>query len=254
RGARHITFGDPDFLNGPGHGMAIVRQLHRRWPELTFDITAQIRHLDRHRRYLSELAELGCAFVISAVESLSDTVLARLRKGHRRDDFVRVLDLCRAAGLVLRPTFVTFTPWTTLDDVRQLSDFIADHDLVDHVDPIQLAIRLLVPPGSLLLDAPDTAPYFGPLDRAALTHVWTHPDPRVDRLQRDLAACVARVAQSGATGNDSDSRDERAGNGADAVFAEQRRLIYAATDLAPPPPLPARAMRPVPRMTEPWFC
>src|SRR5207247_1136898 len=32
RGARHLTFGDPDFLNGVGHSLAIVRELHARFP------------------------------------------------------------------------------------------------------------------------------------------------------------------------------------------------------------------------------
>ncbi len=35
-GARHITFGDADFLNGPGHVMEIVRRMHAEHPALTF--------------------------------------------------------------------------------------------------------------------------------------------------------------------------------------------------------------------------
>ena len=27
-GARHVTFGDPDFLNGPGHALDVARRLH----------------------------------------------------------------------------------------------------------------------------------------------------------------------------------------------------------------------------------
>ena len=44
-GAEHITFGDPDFFNGPGHAIAIVKALHRQWPELTYDVTIKIEHL-----------------------------------------------------------------------------------------------------------------------------------------------------------------------------------------------------------------
>jgi hypothetical protein len=36
-GAEHITFGDPDFFNGPGHAIPIVEALHREWPALTYD-------------------------------------------------------------------------------------------------------------------------------------------------------------------------------------------------------------------------
>ena len=68
-GARHITFGDPDFLNGPGHSIAIIRAMHEAFPALTFDFTAKIEHILNHRELFPELANCGCLFVISAVES-----------------------------------------------------------------------------------------------------------------------------------------------------------------------------------------
>ncbi|HSN26330.1 MAG TPA: CUAEP/CCAEP-tail radical SAM protein, partial [Kofleriaceae bacterium] len=188
-GAEHITFGTPDFFNGPRHGMEIVRELHRRWPAVTFDVTIKVSHLLARRGDLAELAALGCAFVVTAVESLDDGVLARLDKGHTRADFELALALARAAGLVLRPTFLPFTPWTTLEQIAELVDFIEREDLIDCVDPVQLSIRLLVPPGSLLL-GPETRDAFGELDPVALSHTWTHADPRVDRLQQDIARIV----------------------------------------------------------------
>lgn len=36
-GAQHISFGDPDFLNGPTHAVRIVRAVNREFPELTYD-------------------------------------------------------------------------------------------------------------------------------------------------------------------------------------------------------------------------
>jgi radical SAM superfamily enzyme YgiQ (UPF0313 family) len=238
-GARHITFGDPDFLNGPGHGMTIVRALAERFPGTSFDITAQITHLRRHRALLPELAELGCAFVVSAVESLSDEVLARLKKQHRRADVFEALEHCELAGLIIRPTFVPFTPWTTLADLRELVDTIERLGLVDQVDPVQLSIRLLVPPGSLLLEAPDTRDAFGPLDPAAFSHRWDHPDPRVDAL----APRIAKVA--------ADQAD--AGGDAAETHAAIRALVYRASGREPPAPAPTRRRR-VARLTESWFC
>ena len=67
-GARHISFGDPDFLNGPGHALALARSLHAEFPEVTFDFTAKVEHLLRQRARLLELAALGCVFIVSAVE------------------------------------------------------------------------------------------------------------------------------------------------------------------------------------------
>ncbi|MCX5747948.1 MAG: CUAEP/CCAEP-tail radical SAM protein [Proteobacteria bacterium] len=241
QGAEHVTFGDPDFFNGPGHGLAILRELHRRWPALTFDVTIKISHLIAHRALLVELASLGCAFVVSAVESLDDGVLARLDKGHTRADFEHALALMRSAGLVLRPTFVPFTPWTTLDQIADLVDFIAAEGLMGNVDPVQLSVRLLVPPGSLLLGA-ETRDAFGELDSAALSHQWTHSDPRVDRLQQEIAAIAADAA---------DTKLDQA-----IVFARIRELVHAAcgrhvvhTIASARPPGP-----PPPRLSESWFC
>ena len=53
-GATHITFGDPDFLNGPGHSLKIVRALHAESPELTFDLTAKIEHVLKHPEVFPE--------------------------------------------------------------------------------------------------------------------------------------------------------------------------------------------------------
>ncbi|HET8734770.1 MAG TPA: radical SAM protein, partial [Anaeromyxobacteraceae bacterium] len=86
RGATHLTFGDPDFLNGPSHALRIARALHARFPSVTFDFTAKVEHLVRHAALLPELAACGAVLVTSAVESLSDRVLAKLAKGHERED------------------------------------------------------------------------------------------------------------------------------------------------------------------------
>ena len=241
-GARHITFGDPDFLNGPGHAMALARALHAEFPEVTFDVTAKVEHLLRHRRLLGELAALGCAFVVTAVESLSDTVLHRLDKGHTRADFVEVLALARAAGLVLRPTWVAFTPWTTLEDYRELLAFVAREGLVDHIDPVQYSIRLLVPPGSLLLDDEAMRPHLGELVTDAFHYRWTHPDPRMDRLHAEVSEVVGTAAD----------RKESA----EQTFARLVALADAAAGAAAEPVLLGRRAegRRPPRLTEPWFC
>ena len=132
-GAGHITFGDPDFLNGVGHALPIVRALHREFPGVTYDVTAKVEHLLRYSEHLAELRETGCLFVTSAVESVDDRVLEILDKGHSRADFVEVVRLTRDAGLTLSPTFVAFTPWTSLEGYRDLLEAVADLGLIEHV-------------------------------------------------------------------------------------------------------------------------
>jgi radical SAM superfamily enzyme YgiQ (UPF0313 family) len=242
-GASHITFGDPDFLNGPTHALRIVRALHEEFPWLTFDFTAKIEHLLRRRAHLSELAACGCLFIVSAAESLSGTVLANLDKGHTRDDVVLALRTTRAAGIDLRPTWVAFTPWTTLADYQELLDFIDAEDLIDHVDPVQYSLRLLVPPGSLLLESPAMRPHLGPLEQGTFSYRWVHPDPRMDRLQEAVASVVAEAAPRR---EDAAVTFDRIRRLADEESGSMARASVAAR-------LPSGRTRP-PRMTEPWFC
>jgi radical SAM superfamily enzyme YgiQ (UPF0313 family) len=244
QGAEHITFGDPDFFNGPGHALALVRALHARFPAVTYDATIKVEHLLKHRPALPELARTGCLFVVSAVESLSDTVLAHLRKGHTRADVSAALAAMREAGIAMRPTWVPFTPWATLEDYRELLAFVWREGLVRHVDSVQFAIRLLVPPGSALLDTEAFAPYQGELDPEALTVRWAHPDPRMDALQQAVAGIVEAAATEGSPAEDTFGRIQEAAWKAAGDAVTPRFALEQGVVTHPP----------APRLTEPWFC
>ncbi len=153
-------------------------------------MTIKVEHLLRHRDLLPVLAETGCLFVTSAVESVDDRVLEQLEKGHTRADFIEAAALCRAAGLTLSPTFVAFTPWTTLDGYADLLDVVSSLDLVGHVAPVQWGIRLLVTWQSRLLELPDIRAVIGDFDAHTLTYPWRHPDSRVDAMQAQLLTMV----------------------------------------------------------------
>jgi radical SAM superfamily enzyme YgiQ (UPF0313 family) len=236
-GAQHITFGDPDFFNGPTHAMRIVNALHEAHPDVSYDVTIKIEHLLRYRGRLPQLAASGCAFVTSAVESVDDRVLALLEKGHTRRDFIEAVALCRGAGLTLVPTFVAFHPWLTLEGYCDLLDTIVALDLVDHVAPIQLAIRLLLPEGSRLLALDELRQHLTGFDPRTLTHRWSHPDPRVDALHAELAAIV------GARLNDDRS----------AVFEEISSLAHDRAG-RPLSSKPIRHRATIPYLNEPWYC
>ena len=239
-GARHITFGDPDFFNGIKHAIAIVQAVAAACPGTTYDVTIKIEHLLKHADALPVLRDTGCAFVTSAVEAIDDDVLAKLEKGHTRADFERAVQLMKEVQVPLAPTFVAFTPWTTLEGYCELLQAIERLELVEHVAPIQLAIRLLVPEGSRLLELDDIRRVIGPFDSASLTHPWKHPDPRVDEFQQALTDLVGvRLTSPRA---DVFARAWTMAHDAAAMPAPQRRDADV---------LPRAA---VPYLNEPWYC
>jgi hypothetical protein len=243
-GAEHITFGDPDFFNGPAHAIAIVRAVHEEFPHLSYDVTIKIEHLLKHGDALPLLRDTGCAFVTSAVESVDDRALALLRKGHTRGDFVSVARLFHDVGLTLAPTFVAFTPWTTLESYLDLLNTVADLDLIGNVPPVQWTLRLLVTSGSPLLELPELQPHLRGFDAAALCHRWMHPDPRVDVLQQAIDERVQVL-----TARKFGRRE---------IFNQVRALAESAIsgeeDL-PLPDAPVLADRAtIPYLTEPWYC
>lgn len=242
-GAEHITFGDPDFFNGIGHAISLVTAFREQFPGVTFDVTIKIEHLLQYSNHLETLRQCGCAFVTSAVESVDDEILRILDKRHTRSDFVRVVELCRRVELPLVPTFVSFTPWLTLQGYEQLLQLIAELEILEWVSPVQWAIRLLVPQGSRLLELPEMRNVITGFDRASLSYQWDHPDRRMDDLHHNVEELVRQFTQ-------------RPIGRAD-FFTSVWRLVRQAqgdtSSLCPAqPPLASRCT--IPYLTEPWYC
>jgi radical SAM superfamily enzyme YgiQ (UPF0313 family) len=240
-GAEHITFGDPDFLNGPQQAMRVVRRLAADHPGVTCDATVKVEHVLRHRELWPEMRAAGLIFIVSAFESVNDAVLARLAKNHTAAGASEAVSLLRAHDIEIRPSWLPFTPWTEIADVVELVNFVIDNDLVANVDPVQYSIRLLVPPGSLLLGEGEDSSVFGPYDPAALTHPWRSPHPSLDRLASHLGALAEASADL------SPRQGFIAVHGAVDSFARTH-------DVERPRPVPPDRGRMVPRLSEPWFC
>jgi radical SAM superfamily enzyme YgiQ (UPF0313 family) len=239
-GAQHISFGDPDFFNGIGHAIPLVEEFHREFPDVTYDVTIKIEHLRKHEEHFPKLKETSCLFVISAVESVNDIFLAALEKGHTRADFLHVASTFRALGLTLHPTFVPFSPWTTVDNYLDLLRVLYDEQLTENVAPIQLGIRLLIPEGSRMLELEEIRRTTGPFDPQSLVYPWQHSDSRVDALSetvQEIAAAADRDKLSRAT-----------------AFERIWTAAHRATRIEPPPLSPAQSACAVPFLSEPWYC
>jgi radical SAM superfamily enzyme YgiQ (UPF0313 family) len=239
-GARHITFGDPDFFNGIRHATELIRAYAAEFSDVTYDVTIKVEHLLQHAAAVPLLRETGCLFVTSAVESVHDDVLGKLEKGHTRADFERAVAICRDAQLTLAPTFVAFTPWVTLRGYCELLHAIDSLDLIEHVSPIQLAIRLLIPEGSRLLELEEIRQIVGPYSPASLIYPWRHADPAVDALQHHIERVVGK----------------HLGADRSALFARIWEDSHEAAGVAAPPRHPGGALprAAIPYLNEPWYC
>ena len=246
-GAAHISFGDPDFFNGVGHARRVIEAMHREFPDLTYDATIKIEHLLDYADCLPLLRDTGCLFVTSAVESVDDYTLSRLAKGHNRADFVRVTELCREAGLDLAPTFVAFSPWLTLGGYLDLLQVIEDCGLVENVAPVQLAIRLLIPARSRLLDLPEIRECIGSYDGELLCFPWIHSDARVDRLHAEVNQIVQCAAEAAMPRH---VVFEAVRDCAERTAGRKRRRPSAASRAA----ARAQCCPAIPRMSENWYC
>jgi len=239
-GAQHISFGDPDFFNGIRHAIELMKEFHREFPNVTYDVTIKIEHLRKYESQLPNLKETGCLFVISAVESLDDNVLRVLEKGHTREDFLQVVRAFRALGLTLHPTFVPFTQWTTFESYLDLLRTLHQEELVENVAPVQLGIRLLIPEGSRLLELAEVRGNVLPFDAESLFYPWRHSDPRLDALSETVQAVAAEADRK------KQSRAE--------AFERIWKAAHAAADLqAPEIRLPERSVA-IPFLSEPWYC
>jgi hypothetical protein len=236
-GVRHVTFGDPDFLNAPRYSLDILRAAHAAHPELTLDVTVKVEHIIDNEAIWPEMATLGVLFVVSAFETTDDRTLAILDKGHTTAGMARAVGIIRSAGIHIRPTWLPFFPWTTPADVAGIASFIDDHRLWAATDPVQLAIRLLVPEGSLLVGDPVLAPHLTGYDHGTLTWTWQFRDPGTGLLHGELDSIAAVASDCG------------------AEAAETLALMRARIDELSGVALgPMPASQPTPRLSESWFC
>lgn len=240
QGATHLSFGDPDFLNGPTHALRILKAVHENWPAVTFDATVKISHILAYEELMPRLSEYGCLFLTSAAESFDDVVLGLLDKGHTAQDIACAVHIARASGIALTPTFVPFTPWTTLETYLELLTRVRDLALINSVTPIQLVIRLLVPEGSRLLEIPDFRGRLGAFSGEVLGYPWAHTDPRVDNLQSQAQRWVEQA--------------EGEGRGRLEIFTGLWSLAHESLGRRPPALGEDQAGPASPHLSEPWYC
>jgi hypothetical protein len=215
----------------------IIERAHAAHPEVSFDATIKVEHLIEHRGLLARLADANLTFIVSAFESVDDPTLEILDKGHTLADMSRAVAFTREAGIHIRPTWLPFMPWTKPDDIADIFEFLHDHNLIGATDPVQMAIKLLIPRGSLLETHPAIMPHLEGYDRSALSWRWKFADSDTEILYKELEAIAA---------NASDCGQDTA-----LTLNEMRESVIKVSGRAL---TPFSAVTPAPRLTESWYC
>lgn len=191
QGATHFAFVDAEFFNTRRHAMNAFAAIATDLPGSTFEMTTRFDHILEFEPEINTMAAQGLRVITSALEFPSDRVLEVFDKGIDVAGIKKAITAAKNAGIVLRPTFITFTPWVTLEEILGLEDFCDETGITDWVDLTARQTRMLLFKGSPLLRSPH-------LDGIELTdrgfyYDWTHPDPRVDELyeQRRSEAVAA---------------------------------------------------------------
>ena len=113
---------------------------------------------------------------------------------------------------------------------------MAELDLVHDVAPVQLALRLLIPAGSRLLELEEIRRMVDLFQPDALGYKWRHQDPSLDTLAERLLHLV-------------DFEQKR-----EASRAECFAAIWAEVSGGKPAPVLAPKGGRAPQLSEPWFC
>jgi hypothetical protein len=113
--------------------------------------------------------------------------------------------------------------------------------LVENVAPIQLAIRLLIPAGSRLLELEDISSAIGPFDPAALVYPWKHADSQMDQLSGRVQALASAGDRFKRSRSETFMLIWRAANELAGADADRVHIVKGMG-------------RKVPHFTEPWYC
>jgi radical SAM superfamily enzyme YgiQ (UPF0313 family) len=189
-GAKHISFNDPDFFNGPKHALKILENLNNKFPEISYDSTIKVQHILNYQEYFKQLKDLNMLFVISAFETTNDKVLNILRKNHTSDDLKTAVEISLDNDIDIRPTWMPFSPWTEKLDLVNIIKLIENYKLRETVDPIQLTIKLLIPKNSLILESAEIEKYLEIYDPSSFSYSWKYEFPIINKIQNSLFTYV----------------------------------------------------------------
>ena len=150
-GVDHITFVDEDFIGPKKEGteriVEFAEQLIERKTNMTWYANAlvlSVFHL-YNKGHLQLLAESGLRYLFVGIESGSEHILRRFKKGFTIAKLKKVVAALDEVGIKINPGLITFLPESTPDEVAANIDVVA---LIRYYDVFVFTRRLVMLPGT----------------------------------------------------------------------------------------------------------
>jgi radical SAM superfamily enzyme YgiQ (UPF0313 family)/N-acetylglutamate synthase-like GNAT family acetyltransferase/2-polyprenyl-3-methyl-5-hydroxy-6-metoxy-1,4-benzoquinol methylase len=179
-GVEHITFVDAEFINDIKFSLSVVKQIHQKYPHLTYDFTTRIDHVVENEAAIPDFKQTGCIAITTSIEFPREDILEKLHKNITLKHILKGMEILKRNEIKVHTTFVTFNPWTDLEGLMNLSHYIKTNHLEDVIDPIQYETRLHLYKGSPLLK--DKALSDITIHEQDFHYEWEHPDPQVEEV------------------------------------------------------------------------
>lgn len=85
--------------------------------------------MDQSPELLGVMKEAGCVMITAGLESASETILPKLKRGCSVDQFKRTLHAARRVGLVMDSPFMMTNEDETADDLKTTFDFVIENKM-----------------------------------------------------------------------------------------------------------------------------
>jgi hypothetical protein len=117
-----------------------VALLLERRQQITFSGQATI-DIEMDQAFFFELARGGCRSLVFGVESFSDRVLSKMRKGYTAKEAQMVLTRCKQAKIHVIINLIVGFPGEGEEELAETLDWLRqNHDLIDHVSALSTCI------------------------------------------------------------------------------------------------------------------
>jgi radical SAM superfamily enzyme YgiQ (UPF0313 family) len=138
----HITFVDSVFNSPERHAIDVVEAIAKLDPPVKW--TAFFHPVFKDPGFLRAVRESGCEGLDLGVDSLSETVLARMRKGFHPREVIAFCDACRKVGLKFNLSMLFGAPGETTHSVDETLSCIERCD----PDSVTVGIGVRLYPGA----------------------------------------------------------------------------------------------------------